>query len=202
MLGTIDLRGIQPKSVDHVALQGHLQQLVGQPFLHFRFSYGDELSLHLGQPQDYSSPKLKHFVKGSYFIGARASNWYLRPSSSPIVLIGLAEDRTSLPVGFHAVAKADLESSELIPASACVICANAVPMAAPGGAVVGYSLSLVFSDGSSILMIPDSVGEPGAQEDEIADWEVFTPHDRYLRVGPGVEWSYLPSRQSAPEQPA
>ena len=73
MLATVDLRGVQTRSADSELLQAYLQQMVGQPFLHFRFSYGDELNLHLGQPRPYSSPKLAHLVKGSYVLGARAS---------------------------------------------------------------------------------------------------------------------------------
>src|SRR5436305_1312348 len=91
MLGAIDLQTVQQKSTDPVALQMVLQQLIGQPFLQLRFSYGDELNLHFGQPREYSSPKMKHLIKGSYILGTRASNWHLRPSAPPMLIIGSKE---------------------------------------------------------------------------------------------------------------
>ena len=41
----------------------HLQQLVGEPFLHLRFSYGDELALHFGAARPYDSPRMKGHSK-------------------------------------------------------------------------------------------------------------------------------------------
>jgi hypothetical protein len=197
MIGVIDLHNIRSKSGDLFGLRAYLQQLVGQPFLHFRFSYGDELSLHLGQPRQYASPKLKHLVQGSYVIATRASQWLLRSNSPPRVLVGSEDNGKPLPDDLKPITKQDVETSDLVQRGARIVFAEAVMMGPPQTSVFGFGLSVLLSDGSSLLIVPEAVEQPQSQDEELADWEVFTPHDRYLRVGPGAHWSYLPSRNTA-----
>ncbi len=208
MLLSVDLCGVETKSADFLLLQAYLQQLVGQPFLHFRFSYGDEFSLHFGQPRPYSTPKLKHLVKGSYILGTRASGWFLRSESPPVVVLGAKELEPHHAPGLKLLSKEALEKSEVVHRGARIVVASAVsfslplPGGFPGAPGIGYGLSLYLSDGSSIQIAPESVEPLPLAENDIADWELFTPYDRYLRVGPGVWWSYLPSRPTVASQPA
>jgi hypothetical protein len=197
MLATIDLTGIEPASVDSAALQAYLQQLVGQPFLHFRFSYGDELSLHFGQPRAYSSPKMKHLMKGSYILGTRASNWYIRTASPPAVIVGAQQFQAQPANGFKHLTELELEASNFVQRGANIVCVYAVPYALVDASPSGCGLSLLLSDGSSLLIMPESTEDAGPTEDDIADWELFTPYQRYLRVGPRMKWAYLPSNNSA-----
>jgi hypothetical protein len=73
----------------------------------------------------------------------------------------------------------------------------------------GFSLRLRFSDGSSAYIRPapgpdevERVGEQTSADDgtiELPDWEVLTPHERILRVGPGPRWGYLDSTRKRSE---
>jgi hypothetical protein len=206
MLGTVDLRSVQEECVDREGLQARLQQLVGQPFLQFRFSYGDELSLHFGDPLAYASPKLKGLVKGSYIVGTRASSWRLRSTSPPVIVIGSQDypvregqsDRPSAPLKAFSVK--ELEHSDFVHRGARVLFADAIPLHHSEREAFGYGLALVFSDVASLLVVPESAEKPDTAEGGTADWELFTPYERYLRVGPGVRWSYLPSRSPSPSE--
>lgn len=197
MLGTLDLRGVQQDSHEVTALRGYLQQLVGQPFLHARFSYGDELTLHFGEPRESRSKRLAHRSEGSYIVAARASSWYLKTASGPTVTMAATAAAPNIPNGFVALTTEQIERSELTQPGGRIIVADAI-FAWPEAAASGFSCSLLFSDGSSLLIVPESEISANAEKavDDVADWEVFTPHDRYLRVGPGASWSYLPSESS------
>ncbi|MGH7192633.1 MAG: hypothetical protein ACREJM_03760, partial [Candidatus Saccharimonadales bacterium] len=102
---------------------------------------------------------------------------------------------TSLPIGFVPLTGEKVEGSQLAQPGARIVAAN-VAVALPTEST-GFICSLLLSDGSSLLIVPETVTVHGASQtgQDVADWEVFiAPHDRYLRVGPGMQWSYLPSR--------
>jgi hypothetical protein len=68
----IDLRREQARSgKDLAGLMGYLTQLVGEPFRFSRVSYGDELTLHLGDLRPARSPKLKGKSYGAFILGVR-----------------------------------------------------------------------------------------------------------------------------------
>ena len=58
------------------------------------------------------------------------------------------------------------------------------------------------ADGSVLTIVPtpEEVAPPseGRELPPIPDWELFTPYNRFLRVGPGQTWAYLPSDQPEP----
>lgn len=185
MIQAIDLTGIVKQSSDLVALRAYVQQLVGQPFLHFRFSYGDELTVHLGEPQEYVSPKMQHLTKGSYIICARGSQWFLKSLEKAEVLVGAKEGNSKVDLG-SLTKKLDCEL-----AAAQVANVDVLAIETPANNNIAYGLSLTFSNETVFSIHPTS----HESDDIIADWEVFTPHGRYLRVGPGCIWSYIESRQ-------
>lgn len=196
MLAAVDLRGTQTESSDPVLLNAYLQQLVGEPFLHCRFSYGDELTLHCGQPRESQSQRLKHLVVGSHILGARASNWYLKSAANPAVYASAMISDRGVPEGFTSITPQQLEQRELAIPGSKVILAEAITHCNSAGVPGGFGCSLLLSDCTACLIMPDRSEGSGAASDlpAIADWELFTPFDRYLRVGPGVRWYYLPSR--------
>src|SRR5215212_3270857 len=127
MLGTVDFSAIEQESADPFLLEVYLQQLVGQPFLHFHFSYGDELSVHLGEPRAYSTPKLQHRVKGSYVLGTRASSWYLTTATPPNVVLGFQETPSRTTGAVKPLAAKDLERLNLIAPGSKVASAQVTP---------------------------------------------------------------------------
>lgn len=186
MLEMIDLRGERTKSSDPIQLQAYLQQLVGEPFLLLRFSYGDELALHFGKAREYDSPRMKHRVKGSHILGMRASKWLLKSSSPPVLVIGSAENGAT--PGSLTLTKEQLEAADFIRPGSIVVAVAVRPMT--NSIAAGFGLSLLLSDGSAFLVTPEAI------QSDPADWELFTPYERFLKVGPGLEWSYLSTRKT------
>lgn len=189
MIEMVDLKDIRSDSADRSDLQMLLKQLVGQPFLFFKVSYGEELKLNLGETRHYNRPAMKGRLRGSYSIGARASGWYIHSASRAVVLNsdGLPlENARDTP---KKVNIREIESGDYITPGSIVSSAKAHEIGA------GFALAMNFSDGSNVLVTPFASLDEAQDEGgiEIADWEVFTPHERYLRVGPGLRWSYLES---------
>src|SRR5437763_12844932 len=87
MTNVIDLRETREPSAGNLAdLQGYLLQLEGQPFLFVRVTYGDELSLHFGTPQEFHSPKIRRRLRGSYVLTARGSARRLHSMAAGCIL--------------------------------------------------------------------------------------------------------------------
>jgi hypothetical protein len=192
MVGTVDLRSAHGPTLDEAPWLGaYLQQIVGQPFLFFREPYGGELTMHLGTPVIVQppSPKLKPKTRGTYVLTFRGSAWSL--VSGPKASLTMTWPFPSP----EAVAGRPIELKELEKSSP-VLPGAPVLWAVPGLAPAGFGILLSFADGSRLALMPDPT--PEALEDEelppIADWELFTPHGMYLKVGPGPKWGYLPSR--------
>lgn len=202
MISAFNLRDIQePVEGELDTLKLYLQQIVGQPFLFFRESYGDELTIHLGHPKERKSPRLKNRVRGSYVVTVRGSLWMMVAaekgmlilSNSPKELNGAALRKLSFD---------ELEQMPLISPDANVVWAT--PFDDLSG---GIALALGFSDHGRFIirpapLDPDEVNSEDGELPEIADWEIYTPIRRYLRVGPGQKWAYLPSTSKESNRPA
>lgn len=170
------------------------RQLVGEPVLFGALGHPRELTIHFGPPVEFKGPRGKVLVEGSSVLGAVRSHWRIK----------------SAPQGMHV---ADfvfpLNPTELIETE--VVSDKAVEdfLGRIGGSTVrhvdvfltsnGYGLQVGLSDGSVIELFPTPTlfsREYGTDEEfPVAppDWELFTPYKRYLRVGPGSQWAYLPS---------
>jgi hypothetical protein len=201
MVGVVDLKSTHESTTGDLAgLWVYLQQIVGEPFLILRETYGGELTLHLGAAREAASPKLRHRTRGSYVLTLRASNWSFVTGSQLALSLADPSTEPGLPFGpslapdsFHPqqVELADLEKKP--PIAPGVRIESAKPFLVDFFSGIG--LFLVFEDQSRLTVRPSVDPSPGNKEDspEIADWELFTPHGRYLRVGPGSRWAYLPS---------
>ena len=79
MVATVDLRSTCESVSDDVSgLWTYLQQLVGQPFLFFRQSYGDRAYALISVPRMRRLlPKLRRRIRGSYVLTLRGSIWSL-----------------------------------------------------------------------------------------------------------------------------
>jgi hypothetical protein len=195
MVGVVNPADIREATTgDLTGLGALLQQLVGQPFLFFRESYGDELTIHFGALREVTSPKLRTRQRGSYVLTLRGSVWKIEGGARPgLYLTG----PVAFPPGSASELKpfplAAFEQQPPIEPGAIVITAKPFLDTEYGG---GTGVYLVFSDQSLIVVRPDPsdrVVEADPDLPHIADWELFTPHSRYLRVGPGPTWSYTPS---------
>jgi hypothetical protein len=192
MVGTVDLQSTCESTSDDVSgLWTYLQQIVGQPFLFFRESYGDELTLHLGTPREPASPKLRRRLRGSYVLTFRCSIWSLLSGTQPELTVA---DPLFRPEAIPArqLELAELEQVPPIEPGTLIELARPFRSDASGG----FGLLLVFADQSRLMIRPSPRAlsdSDGADLPEIADWELFTPYGRYLRVGPGPKWAYVPS---------
>ncbi|MEB3338699.1 MAG: hypothetical protein VKJ46_14615 [Leptolyngbyaceae bacterium] len=167
----------------------YLKQLIDQPLLQLRFSYGDELTLHFGNPQQYSSPKLQHLVKGSYIIGARASPWLLFNPDG--IFLGYDEEKSEFQSISRRVNKQEIKTNVNLIQSGTLIDAADLFTIQDLENAWGFGLWLHLANGSLLLIIPNSGKEKILQDEEVADWEIFMPNNLYLRVGPGLKGSYL-----------
>ena len=205
MTGVVDLRqSSQPHSSGLDGLNLYLSQLIGEPFLFLKVSYGNELTLHFGTPREAKSLKLKNRARGSYILSARGSAWRLKSeTTSRLVVGGLPDPRTASGLE-KPISNVDLEEGKFITPGARVVAASA--SVAPSG---GFALLLAFSDETSFSLIPTDpeLAFQGLTDDMpdkveyVADWELLTPHGYYLRVGPWLKWDYTPSTiEKVPEK--
>lgn len=193
MITTLNFQELHsPKDDELSELDVILFQLVGQPFLFLRPSYGGELTIHFGIPKETRSPKLKRRVRGSYVLTTRCSAWFVS---------GIDMAMLSNPAAFGI----KRSESELKKIDLSAIESVSVSMIQPGMKVVsastfpdesgGVSVVLGFSDQTRIMVKPEPAHlEPTQKDDgeelpDLADWELFTP-GRHLKVGPGQLWSY------------
>ena len=179
MLGLIQLR--EPaKSHNERDLDAYLLQLQGEPFRFFRFSYGDELTLHFGDLRPARSPKLKGRLYGAYILGVRASQWLLK-FGKPGMIASQGE-------GMETISKEAIETKQWIAPNSRVV--HATSFAIQSQNVFG--LEIRFSDGTFLVIMPTT--ETESKDDdlpEIADWELLSPSGR-LQAGPGLQWSFEP----------
>ena len=195
MPSVIQIDDVQPGSEDLDELRPLLKRLVGKPFLFCKASYGDELTLHLGEAVPYDSPSMKGHTKGSYIVASRASSWVLEPGMPPGQLF-TSDDRFISRLSSRAK-KLELKEIETYPTiRPREIVIDTFSVATPSGLM----LSLFFSDRSSLTILPiqsrDSEDDDGGP---LSDWEIFLPRHRVLKAGPGPSWSYTDS-QAKPSQ--
>ncbi len=193
MIDLIDLAKVRAQSTDLDDLQLVLKQLIGQPFLSFRISYGDELRIHLGEGRPLDHPRLKGMVSGSHVIGTRASSWSVRSEPQAVLLTCDAGDPDGEETKVPSERSRDIH---IIEAGTYIAPGTILRLATAINVKGGYGLWLKFTDDSEIFVIPPPPGPPTPEDIEwpVADWEVITPNERLLVVGPGRSWSYPDSR--------
>ena len=148
MIELLDFQNINNLSGSLGEFRALLRQLLGQPFLFFRISYGDELTVHLGESREYPHPKMRRRRKGSHVLGARASAWYFRPSSQPIMFAGVEDPKSDAPSVAQKVDIREIESRPLVEVGSVVSWVDVLPSSE------GFGLALVFSDRSTLIIVP------------------------------------------------
>jgi len=193
--GVIDYRISHPATKgDFALMRGLARQLIGEPVLFGAISYPRELTIHFGSPVEFRGPKGKVLTEGTYVLGTVGSAWNVKSAPQGRQVVDMS--RLPRPVGamppYPAISDGDFKQF----------------LKKLSGTTVrdvdiynhkdGYSLQVFFSDGSLVEVIPTSdhfaevdVNDPFPVPPP--DWELFTPYNHYLRVGPGFEWRYAPS---------
>ena len=182
MIRSIDLTRLRSNSSDIADLRAVLQQLVGQPFLALRISYGDELQVHLGEPRTPRRHRSGKVV-GSYIIGTRASAWTFRSGTRAWRMATRTDARGAI-ADIRTIERADRVSPG----------ATVTHLMVPD-ATDRITLALTWSDQSTVDVLSSVPESMTKDEDDppLADWEIFTPNQRLVTVGPGRVWALLDS---------
>ncbi|MBY0522600.1 MAG: hypothetical protein K2R98_04355 [Gemmataceae bacterium] len=198
-----DLTHTVEKSDDLHVLSALMTALLGQPCLKVDLSYGDEFMLHVGSPVAYRHPKLANETKGAWILGTRASSWRLLLTNPPLLIEHAMPDLFSPPMSAYPVrmGNATVKSSEEVEKNARPLSGKIIsgvhlihwPVPAPMDVGIGFSVDFVGE--ANLVVLPSP--EPDEGDDPVADWELFTPYHTYLRVGPGLTWSYVRSDLAA-----
>ncbi len=164
-----------------------LKQFVGLPFLFARPSYGEELTLHFGNEQPMKHPKLRHLMEGTHIVTTRLSGWAWSDGNNHTIAMmtpgeTISADDLRERCSHFAVARGALVSKAITQV-----------LRAEGGAPT-LTLGLFLSVDQRQEVCPEPKWlfsiEPmlrhDADDDEVADWEVFTPEGALL-VGPGLK---------------
>jgi hypothetical protein len=171
------------------------RQLVGEPVLFAALTYPSELAIHFGLPVEFKGPRGGALVEGSYILGAVCSAWQIKSVSQgrTVVDYSRAENGHRL---FPTIPMAKHDFEKFLAHLGSVTVRNVDVFLTPEG----YGLQIGLSDGSTVGVFPTPDHFEIGPEDDIPipppDWELFTPFKRYLRVGPGSEWAYLPTDEA------
>jgi hypothetical protein len=118
----------------------------------------------------------------------------LKTQSPPTVVLGTSRSASSWSKHLKPLIPEQVETAQLLRPGARVSAVYAVPVETGRLSAYGFGLSALLEDEASVVILPSRAPRQRPRRDQIADWEVFTPYERYLKVGPGLRWSYLPSR--------
>ena len=193
MVAVIDFRSTAPVTRgDLTGLNPYLSQLISEPFLFARESYGGELTLHFGREIELKPFRGLRLTEGTHILCLRASVWAVK--SVPWGASVSSEDADVRPGG-GLVSLRELEARPLVTPGERIIRIDARAFHGVGWPG-GIELGLWFSDNSFLEVRPRY--DPDDPVHDLADWELFTPYNRYIKAGPGVQWEYSPSDRAAP----
>jgi hypothetical protein len=197
--GVIDYRVTSPTTKgDYSHLFALVRQLIGQPVLFGGMSYPRELTINFGTPVEFKGPRKSTFIEGSYVLGAVGSAWRVSSAPQGRSVVNNAGLYSPHPLPMVAITEAELEKFLKQISGTTVRDVDIYP------GQMGYTLRIGLSDGSLIEVFPTPDHFEIGANDPIPipppDWELFTPYKRYLRVGPGLQWGYLPSDEPEPKQ--
>ena len=162
--------------------------LVGRPYLFSRGAYQSELTVHFGDRRSYSNPKMSGHTRGTHVLSLRASAWVLQSGVRPVMVsYGLTPlDSAGEPQPGQPINPAVLESGNFVAPGAKV--ERAEPLEIQGNVLGAVTLSVRFTDGTSLTVFP-AASDPS---ETLSDWELLTPHG-LLRVGPGSRFAVEPN---------
>lgn len=143
-------------SRDLPALTQLASKLIGETCWRVNFSYGDELMLHFGDRLPYRQASMSGQEKGAWILGTRISQWQVNSAGSMI---------------------ADSETDSIDPTSRVRVLIDKKVLDIKIDTAT-MQLSIEFTDGLSLLLLPES-----AQSAGLPDWELFMPDGMVLQAG-------------------
>ncbi|MBR8838853.1 MAG: hypothetical protein DSM106950_33830 [Stigonema ocellatum SAG 48.90 = DSM 106950] len=158
----------QPSDLEQ--LNQIINGVIGEICWKANLSYGDELTLQIGARIPYSQKSMAGKEKGAWILGTRTTQWRLNGPSE--TLVSANDDPEIIRQKVDAIKDSTI----------AVIETNYRNLA----------LTVTFSNGCQLILLPNS-------EDDIdlPYWEMFTPDQMVLKVGPGARWSYTSSNSRA-----
>ncbi len=138
--------------------------IIGEPCWKIRLGYADELKLDIGGHIPYKNRLLAGKEHGTWRLGSRGTDWTLELPDKTVISSNAERDALQFPI--QGVTNTNIVTFEA---------------QFPGlGLVVGFS-------NGAILRI-----QPGPEDDEfdVAYWELFTPWETFVSVGPSSSWTY------------
>lgn len=154
----------QPSDLEQ--LNEIISGVIGETCWKASLGYGDELTLHIGARIPYSQKSMTGKEKGAWILGTRATQWQLDSLSETLV--------------------SSNDDPEIITQKVDVIKDSTL-----AGIETNYrnlALTVTFSNGYKLTLLPNT------EEDvDLPYWEMFTPSQMVLKVGPSARWSYTSS---------
>jgi hypothetical protein len=135
------------------------------------FGYADELFLEIGEKKPYTGWRNGKFVdllQGEWTLGSVGTDWVLWNDGE--VIVNSNKTREEL---LPSIKK--LENHEILD----------VNISFPSS-----QLDISFSEGFRLEIVP----KPEDDELGMPYWELYTPDDMVLQVGPNLTWSYISSK--------
>lgn len=150
---------IQPSDLNQ--LLQIMNGLIGETCWKANLSYGDELTLHIGEKILYSQKSMAGKEKGAWILGTRATQWQLDYLAKVVV--------------------SSNDDPEIIKNKINIIKENTII-----NIKISYPnliLTVSFGNKCDLILFPDK------EDTDLPYWEVFTPDQMVIKVGPGTIWS-------------
>jgi hypothetical protein len=153
------------KAEDLDTLQGITRKILGELCWDAGLSYGDELSVEIGQKIPYTQKSMAGVAHGAWSLGTRGSEWTLELQGEVIASSQLEPEEIKQKV-------------KVIEGTKISIFETTYP---------DLILIVGFSNGCQLKVFPDF------EDLDLSCWELFTPDLMLLEMGPGRVWSYIPA---------
>lgn len=150
---------IKPSDLNQ--LLQRMNGLIGETCWKANLSYGDELTLHIGEKIPYSQKSMAGKEKGAWIVGTRATQWQLDYLGKVVV--------------------SSNHDPEIVKSKINIIKENTIT-----NVKISYPnliLTISFGNECDLILFPDK------EDIDLPYWEVFTPDQMVIKVGPGAIWS-------------
>ena len=157
------------------------RKIIGETCCQIDFSYGDELQLDFGEMRAYSHPELTHLAKGSWQLSTRATEWILKHNNK--FLISDIDNYNRIELEMFPFTWNSSESKTQVLETVKQLEHKKLNNLVVDEVSMG--LTLFFEDDYQFVL------KPNLQDDsDLAYWELITPNEQVLAVGPKFFWEY------------